>query len=44
MKEIEALFYGFLVVLTWKNLLFMFEIWFRVPLPKGPVEAAFGYQ
>jgi putative tricarboxylic transport membrane protein len=21
----------------------MFEIWFQVPLPKGPVEAAFGY-
>jgi hypothetical protein len=21
----------------------MFEIWFRVPLPKGPLEAAFGY-
>jgi hypothetical protein len=22
----------------------MFEIWFKVPLPKGPVEAAFGFQ
>jgi hypothetical protein len=22
----------------------MFEIWFKVPLPKGPLEAAFGYQ
>ena len=22
----------------------MFEIWFQVPLPKGPLEAAFGYQ
>lgn len=21
----------------------MFEIWFKVPLPKGPLEAAFGY-
>ena len=21
----------------------MFEVWFRVPLPKGPVEALFGY-
>ena len=21
----------------------MFEIWFKVPLPKGPVEAAFGF-
>jgi putative tricarboxylic transport membrane protein len=21
----------------------MFEIWFKVPLPKGPIEAAFGY-
>jgi len=21
----------------------MFEIWFQVPLPKGPLEAAFGY-
>jgi hypothetical protein len=24
-------------------LFFMFEIWFLVPLPKGPVEALFGY-
>jgi hypothetical protein len=24
-------------------LFFMFEIWFRVPLPKGPLEAMFGY-
>jgi hypothetical protein len=24
-------------------LFFMFEIWFLVPLPKGPVEAFFGY-
>ncbi|MGE5097366.1 MAG: tripartite tricarboxylate transporter TctB family protein [Betaproteobacteria bacterium] len=22
---------------------FMFEIWFKVPLPKGPLEAAFGF-
>jgi hypothetical protein len=22
----------------------MFEIWFQVPLPKGPIEAAFGFQ
>ena len=21
----------------------MFEIWFKVPLPKGPIEAAFGF-
>ena len=21
----------------------MFEIWFKVPLPKGPLEAAFGF-
>jgi len=21
----------------------MFEIWFQVPLPKGPLEAAFGF-
>jgi hypothetical protein len=21
----------------------MFEVWFQVPLPKGPIEAAFGY-
>lgn len=24
-------------------LFFMFEIWFLVPLPKGPIEAVFGY-
>jgi putative tricarboxylic transport membrane protein len=24
-------------------LFFMFEIWFLVPLPKGPVEAMLGY-
>jgi hypothetical protein len=22
----------------------MFEVWFKVPLPKGPLEAAFGFQ
>ena len=22
---------------------FMFELWFKVPLPKGPIEAAFGF-
>jgi len=22
---------------------FMFEVWFKVPLPKGPIEAAFGF-
>ena len=22
----------------------MFEIWFQVPLPKGPIEALFGYR
>ncbi len=27
------------VVALW----FMFEIWFKVPLPKGPLEALFGY-
>jgi surface polysaccharide O-acyltransferase-like enzyme len=21
----------------------MFEVWFKVPLPKGPLEAAFGF-
>jgi integral membrane sensor domain MASE1 len=21
----------------------MFEVWFKVPLPKGPIEAAFGF-
>ena len=21
----------------------MFEVWFKVPLPKGPLEALFGY-
>ena len=24
-------------------LFFMFEVWFKVPLPKGPIEAALGY-
>lgn len=24
-------------------LFFMFEVWFKVPLPKGPVEAMFGF-
>ena len=24
-------------------LFFMFEVWFLVPLPKGPIETAFGY-
>jgi p-aminobenzoyl-glutamate transporter AbgT len=24
-------------------LFLMFEVWFLVPLPKGPVEALFGY-
>jgi hypothetical protein len=24
-------------------LFFTFEVWFLVPLPKGPVEALFGY-
>jgi hypothetical protein len=24
-------------------LFLMFEIWFKVPLPKGPLEALFGY-
>ena len=22
----------------------MFEVWFKVPLPKGPIEALFGFQ
>jgi putative tricarboxylic transport membrane protein len=24
-------------------LFFMFEVWFKIPLPKGPLEAMFGY-
>ena len=24
-------------------LFFMFEVWFTIPLPKGPLEAMFGY-
>jgi hypothetical protein len=25
------------------SLFVMFEIWFKVPLPKGPIEAALGF-
>ena len=30
-------------VLVAVALFLMFEIWFKVPLPKGPLEALFGY-
>jgi hypothetical protein len=49
-----AIFMHFLGKYTWRKIVpvsvgtmvfffFMFEIWFKVPLPKGPLEAALGF-
>lgn len=35
----SALISVFVVIALWM----MFEVWFKVPLPKGPLEALFGY-
>ena len=36
-----AVLIGFLVNATF---FLMFEVWFKVPLPKGPIEALLGFQ
>lgn len=37
---LKSVFIGAIVVIA---LWLMFEVWFKVPLPKGPLEALFGY-
>ena len=37
---LKSIFSSVVVVVA---LWFMFEVWFKVPLPKGPLEALFGY-
>ena len=37
---LKSIFISAMVVIA---LWLMFEVWFKVPLPKGPLEALFGY-